>query len=175
MPTLGWYRFARQLWGEDRALAWAGESLANRPGPMGVLMRAVFYRAVLDHVGVDVSIGFGTCFSRTAARLGDRVYLGRHCSVGWVDIGDEARIADGVQLLSGSHHHAGDPDQLQLRRIRIGKQVWIGAGAVVMADIGDHARIAAGAVVVHPVPAGYTVAGSPARPVRRKSPPDPEL
>ena len=155
----------RRTWGESRALTWAAESMSRKCGPLGVLLRATFYRRVLVRVGIDVSIGFGTCFSKCGAELGDRVYIGRHCSVGWVHIGDDAHVADGAQLLSGSQHHAGNDTEIEVQRITIGSRTWIGANAVVMADVGESAIVGAGAVVTRPVAAHTTVAGVPARPI----------
>ena len=163
----------RRLWeriGPDRAMQWASESVAGRPGPLGVLYRAAFYENILAGVGEDVTIGLGTCFSRAEAVLGDRVYLGRYCSVGWAEIGDEVKVADGAQLLSGRRHHEPGCGTVKLEKITIGRGAWIGAGAIVMADVGEAARVGAGSVVVHPVPAGTTVAGIPARPIRNGQP-----
>ena len=55
--------------------------------------------------------------------------------------------------------------ELQELPIRIGKGVWIGANATVLAGvtIGDHAVVAAGAVVTKDVPARAIVGGVPAR------------
>jgi maltose O-acetyltransferase len=49
--------------------------------------------------------------------------------------------------------------------VRIGSDVWIGGGAIVLPGvaIGDGAVIGAGSVVTRDVPAGATVVGNPAR------------
>ena len=53
---------------------------------------------------------------------------------------------------------------------RIGNNVFIGAGAKIIGQItiGDHSRVGANAVVLDDVPAYATVAGIPARVVRRR-------
>ena len=53
--------------------------------------------------------------------------------------------------------------------VEIGKQVWIGASAVILpgVKIGDGAIVGAGSVVVQDVPAGAMVAGKPAELRRR--------
>ena len=47
--------------------------------------------------------------------------------------------------------------------LTIGKKCFIGAGAVVLADLGDHVTVGANAVVLHPVPDNCTAVGVPAR------------
>jgi len=168
MPTVLRHRLARRLLGAPRAMQWVSERVAHWPGTRGVLMRAAVYRRALDHLGRDVHIGYGTLLSKPQARLGDGAYLGRHGTVGWVDIGPHARIADGVQLLSGNQHHAGDDDHVALTPIAIGARAWIGANAVVMADVGHDAVVGAGAVVTRPVAPGQVVGGVPARPLPQR-------
>ena len=53
------------------------------------------------------------------------------------------------------------------RPITIGRDVWIGGGALILprVGVGDGAIIGAGSVVTRDVPAGVTVAGNPARPL----------
>ena len=50
--------------------------------------------------------------------------------------------------------------------MRIGSDVWIGGGAIILPGItiGDGAVIGAGSVVTRDIAAGQTVAGNPARP-----------
>ena len=64
--------------------------------------------------------------------------------------------------LGGSGKETGD------RHPKIRKGVVIGAGAAILGDIevGEHARVAAGSVVLKSVPAHATVAGVPAKVVR---------
>lgn len=103
--------------------------------------------------------------------LGAGVFLNFNCvilDVVEVVIGDMTQIAPGVQILTADHPR--DPavraQGLEFGRpIRIGKNVWIGAGALIMpgVTIGDDALIGAGSVVTRDVPAGATVMGNPAR------------
>ncbi|MEM9416363.1 MAG: DapH/DapD/GlmU-related protein [Planctomycetota bacterium] len=149
--------------GNDPALSAVSESVAKRTGPLGNYLRQAFYRRALSRTGRDIHYGFMTVFSKRAAELGDRVYLGRFCTVGWVTIGDDAKIADGVYLLSGGRHHTTPDADVTHEHITIGAGAWIGAGAVVMADVGEGAIVGAGAVVTRPVAPGAVVGGVPAK------------
>lgn len=73
-------------------------------------------------------------------------------------IGDNVSILQGVTL-GGTGKEDGD------RHPKIGDGVLIGAGASILGNIevGRCSRIAAGSVVLHPVPANTTVAGVPAK------------
>jgi virginiamycin A acetyltransferase len=64
--------------------------------------------------------------------------------------------------------------QISKGPIRIGNDVWIGAGAQVLSgvNIGDGAIIAAGAIVTRDVPAYAIVAGNPGRLVRYRFEPE---
>lgn len=164
------YWVLRACLGEDRALSLVSEAAGRRPGLLGLYTRQALYRSVLTSCGRDVHFGYQTLLSKADARIGERVYLGRFCTIGRVTIGDDVRIADGVQLLSGQHHHGSnargvDVQHVTQTRITIGSKAWIGANAVVMSDVGDGAIVGAGAVVTRPVASGQTVVGVPARPI----------
>ncbi len=169
-PTLIGYAACLVLLGKQRAFTLASERLAVRGGLLGVYAREAFYRYTTAGVGRDVCFGFMSVFSKPAVRLGQRVYVGRFCSVGLAEIHDDVMLADGVQVLSGRHQHGRTAQAgLALRentqryeKVTIGRGAWIGAGAVVMADVGEGAVVAAGAVVVKPVAAYARVGGVPA-------------
>ena len=155
----------------ERAITSSAESIARVPGLRGVYLRQAFYRYVLASCGTDVYLGWNSVFSMKEAKVGERAYIGRFCSIGFADIGDEAMLADGVTVLSGGREHdQADPDSSlhdqgqTLKQVVIGKGAWIGAGAIIMADVGDHAIVGAGAVVNRPIPSGVVAAGVPAKP-----------
>jgi acetyltransferase-like isoleucine patch superfamily enzyme len=74
-----------------------------------------------------------------------------------------------VQILSGGQQHQRDAqgrltdEGRKFVEVTIGEQCWIGASAVVLADVGDGSTVAAGAVVVKPVAPGTVAVGNPAR------------
>ncbi|MEZ6191488.1 MAG: hypothetical protein R3C45_09390 [Phycisphaerales bacterium] len=170
-PALIGYELASALMGKERAFSLASEKLAVRGGQLGIYARQAFYRHTTAGIGRDVCIGFMSVFSKPGVRIGNRVYIGRFCSVGWADIRDDVMLADGVQVLSGRHQHgtasvrgmAMRDNTQTFNKVTIGRGAWIGAGAVIMADVGEGALVAAGAVVVRPVPAYARVGGVPAK------------
>lgn len=109
-------------------------------------------------------------------KLGDGVFMNFGCvilDVVEVTIGAATAIGPGVQILTADHPR--DPVERRTgvesgRRIRIGENVWIGGGAIILpgVTIGDDAVIGAGAVVTRDVAKGATVVGNPARPVTPK-------
>jgi maltose O-acetyltransferase len=103
--------------------------------------------------------------------LGAGVFLNFNCvilDVVAVTIGDQTQIGPGVQILTADHPR--DPAQRAAglefgRPISIGRNVWIGGGALLLpgVTIGDDAVIGAGSVVTRDVPARAIAVGNPAR------------
>lgn len=173
LPIFLQYALASAILGKARAFSHASERLARIPGLLGIYTRQAFFRQAAGGVGSDVHFGYMSLLSKPEITIGQRVYIGRFCTLGHAKLGDDVMLADGVQILSGRHQHgsttaAGEPlrdNPQQFTQVTIGRGAWIGANAVVMADVGENAIVAAGAVVVKPVPAGAKVAGVPARPL----------
>ena len=106
--------------------------------------------------------------------LGEGAFLNFGCTildVVSVRIGAGTQVGPGVQILTADHPR--DPVQRDRmlefgRPVIIGRNVWIGGGALILPGItvGDNAIVGAGSVVTRDVRAGATVAGNPARLLR---------
>jgi serine O-acetyltransferase len=99
-----------------------------------------------------------------AATFGRGIFLDH--ATGLV-VGETAVVEDDVSLLQGvtlggTGKESGDRHP----KIRRGAMIGVGAKILGNIEVGEHARIAAGSVVLHAVPPGATVAGVPARVVR---------
>ena len=111
-------------------------------------------------------------------RIARRVWLGPYVVIyghGGVEIGEQTLVSMHCTILSSNH---GVPPLGTLIRdtadkllpTKVGRDVWIGANAVILGGvtIGDGAVVAAGAVVNRNVEAGAVVAGVPARFIRKR-------
>ena len=96
-----------------------------------------------------------------AARIGKGIFLDH--ATGLV-VGETAVIGDNVSILHGVTL-GGTGKEGSDRHPKIGNGVLIGAGAKILGNIhiGNCSRVAAGSVVLKPVPPKTTVAGVPAR------------
>lgn len=128
--------------------------------------------ALMAHVGRDVLIEAPFhCAYGVNISLGDRVYLNAGCTVldtAPVTFGANTMLGPNVQIYCADHHR--DPvlrsqGLERARPVRIGAQVWIGGGTILLpgVTIGDGAIVGAGSVVTRDVAAGARVAGNPAR------------
>jgi maltose O-acetyltransferase len=103
--------------------------------------------------------------------LGTGVFLNYNCvilDVVAVTIGDKTQIGPAVQILAADHPRDFATRDAGLefgQPIHIGRNVWIGGGALILpgVTVGDNAIIGAGSVVTRDVPPGKTVMGNPAR------------
>jgi acetyltransferase-like isoleucine patch superfamily enzyme len=134
-------------------------------------------------------------FHPDSFRMGERSYIaggaivrnghiemGAHCSInayavvaGRVTMGDGVRIASNASLYGFNHGYASVEQPIYRQPqtslgIRIGDDVWIGAGAVILdgVAVGSHTIIAAGAVVTKDVPDYAIAGGNPAKVIRSR-------
>ena len=121
---------------------------------------------------------------------GNNIYFGNNCEVNMnctflddnlIIIGDNAIIAPNVQIYTAFHptnagvrFGEGKEDgsfafcKTQTAPVRIGSNVWIGGGAIIMpgVTIGDNVVIGAGSVVTRDIPSDKIAYGNPCRVMR---------
>jgi acetyltransferase-like isoleucine patch superfamily enzyme len=178
----GWKKLRR---GARRLYTIAYAAIAGaKAGGDAIIMRG----AVLDREqGGTITIGRGTVIHRGAMLIphGGFIRLGFRCRVnpysvlyghGGLTIGDHVRIAAHCVLIPANHGIALDggliaEQPLTRRGIRIGNDVWLGAGVRVLdgAVIGNGCVVAAGAVVRGELEPYGIYAGVPAKLVRKRS------
>ena len=124
------------------------------------------------------------------ADYGCNIHFGDNCEVNMnctflddarIAIGDNALIAPNVQIYTAFHSTCASerlgrprPDgsfsfgKTFTAPVTIGRNVWIGGGAVILpgVTIGDDAVIGAGSVVTHDIPSGTIAYGNPCAAVR---------
>jgi len=101
------------------------------------------------------------------ACLGDRANA---YSLGEIEIGERAVIAQEAYLSTGSHDFSEPALPLVVAKITIGEDAFVGARAFVLpgVTIGTRAIVGACSVVTHDVPANVIAAGNPCRVLRTR-------
>jgi maltose O-acetyltransferase len=159
--------------GAEQAAAKAWMARYNAALALPTSERHALLRERLGHVGKDAVIRPPFfCDYGYNIHLGDGVFLNFNCvilDVVEVIIGDRTQIGPAVQIYAADHPRDAETRRSGLefgRPVRIGSDVWIGGGAILLpgVTIGDGAVIGAGSVVTRNVESGVTVAGNPARP-----------
>lgn len=144
--------------------------------------------------GAYTEIGQGSRIAHSA--FGDYSYCDRYADIANTTVGKFSNIASFVRVGATDHplqtatlHHflyrsndywddvEADADffaQRRSRRATIGHDTWIGHAAMIKPDVtvGHGAVVAAGAIVTKDVEPYQIVAGTPAKPIRRRQPPD---
>lgn len=131
-------------------------------------------------IGNGVFLGRGTILSCKDGdiELGDHVNIGFHSEIfsgSSVSVGSYGLFAAYTYLVGGGHafDEAGVPilrQERTSRGIRLAENVWLGAGAKVMdgVSIGRDVVVGAGAVVTADLPDRVVAAGIPARVIRQR-------
>ena len=126
-------------------------------------------------IGPECEIGSGTELNPWMGRItiANNVFIGPGCTIyghGGVDIGAHSLIAMHCSIVSSNHTVPAANQNIRdqpdiLLPTRIGRDVWLGAGVIVLGGvtIGDGCVVGAGAVVTHDLPPYSIAVGVPAR------------
>lgn len=152
-------------------------SVRNVPGFVGLGIRYVLLKRLTLECGEVIGLHPGTfILSPQNLKIGDHVSIHPMCYIdatGGITIGSNVSIAHSVTIMSTTHQYTDisspirDAPVLKMN-VRVSDDVWIGAGARILAgvEIGERVVIGAGAVVTKSIPAGSVAVGVPARVVR---------
>ncbi len=107
-------------------------------------------------------------------RLGHRVYANYHLTLvddTYITIGDDTMIGPNVTIATAEHPLTPSLRRQGLQRnrpVHIGRNCWIGAGAIILpgVTIGDDTVIGAGSVVTRDIPSRVVAVGNPCRVLR---------
>jgi len=129
--------------------------------------------------GCDLRAGVDLSPFGGSIRLGRHVFVGAYVVIyghGGVEIGDHSLISMHCCVVSSNHTIPGRDALIRnspdiLLPVKIGRDVWLGAGVTVLGGvtIGDGCVVGAGSVVTNDLPPYTIAAGIPARVVRERS------
>lgn len=120
----------------------------------------------------DFTILFGG--PKKPVTIGDDFFIGTHCYINGVaglTIGSRVTIAHGTMIFTDSGPNTSPLLQkrfpITASPVRIGDDVWIGAGCMILpgVTIGSRCVIGAGSMVKDNIPDDTIVAGTPAKPI----------
>lgn len=169
--TSAHYRYPAAVvyWLVGHHLPWS----ARPGGQVARRFRGLLARQMLDRCGTNVDVNRGAWFgSGKGVELGDRSGIGLDCLImGPVTIGDDVMMGPRCVILAQNHETSSVAEPMNAqgfqeeRRVVIGDDVWIGAGATILPGraIGSGSIVAAGSVVTRDVPPMAVVGGNPAR------------
>lgn len=150
---------------------------ANDIGWKGVIHSLFFQRILRINSAVPWPVHFTSWFGNpeNIQKKGVKPYLGLSpgCYIqatNGIIIGRNSRIGPGVKMISANHNIYDFDDHINEEPIRIGKDCWIGANAVILpgVNLADHTIVAAGAVVTDSFTQGdCMIGGVPARIIKK--------
>ena len=141
---------------------------------LGFLFRAKYYSNIFISAGKSMRINQGVILScpeniscGDCLRLNPQVYI---IGKGGVEFGDNVIVSAGAKILSSAlDFEKGCSQRKHIhKKVKIGSNVWIGAGAIILpgVTIGNNVICAAGSVVTKNLADNFIYAGVPAKPIR---------
>lgn len=119
-----------------------------------------------DRSQVEIAVENGLKLGENVHIMGECIIDPSHC---WpIEIGNNVTLAPRVHILA---HDASTKTELgytRIGKVRIGDNVFIGAGSIILpnVEIGNRVIVGAGSVVTHSIPENSVAVGNPARVVK---------
>jgi acetyltransferase-like isoleucine patch superfamily enzyme len=109
--------------------------------------------------------------------IGDHVFVNQGVVIAAresIEIGENTKIGDFSAILDSNYHDLDPTHPDKPRPVKIGKNVWLGNGVLVLpgVEIGDHTVVAARSVVKNSLPPRVLASGNPAQVVKQLEVPD---
>lgn len=151
----------------------------NKTSSLQYLKRGRMLKRMFAEIGKGCYIEppFYSNFGGKHIHFGDRVYCNFGCT--FVDdthiyVGDGCMFGPQVVVATAAHPLAPPLRERGLqynKPVRIGKNCWIGAGAIILPgiNIGDNSVIGAGSVVTKDIPSNVVAVGNPCRVIKEIS------
>ncbi|WDP90763.1 MAG: acyltransferase [Desulfobacter sp.] len=174
-PFFLFYLLQRVFFGPRKAFSAMMQTVSLFPGVTGEWFRRGVLKWITFNRLTDCCISFGTTFSDPRVSIGNGVYIGTRCDIGFAHIGQDCIIGSGVHIISGQKQHFFEATDVPIRdqggmfaKVTIGENSWIGNGALISADVGKGCVIGTGSVVVSSIKDFAVAAGNPARVIRTR-------
>ena len=157
-----------------RAVALSYKYNATDPSDRG--QQGAILKELLGSIGTNCMIENPFyCFYGYNTSIGNDVYFNFGVTIvdcGRVTIGDDSMFGPFTQIYTVEHPIDGTERLKKIeytKDVAIGKNVWIGGGAIIMSgvSIGDNAVIGAGSIVTKDIPPNTVAIGSPCKIVRK--------
>ncbi|MBR2589957.1 MAG: acyltransferase [Clostridia bacterium] len=118
---------------------------------------------IRGEIDTDTLIGMGLTVGKNFKRQEHCIIDQSHCWL--IEIGDNVVLAPRVHILAHDASMWNDTGYTKIAPVKIGNNVFIGAGSIILPGVtlGDNCVIGAGSVVTKSFPENSIVAGNPAR------------
>lgn len=156
----------------------------NATRPTEMKKREQLLKEMFAEIGEDcyIELPFHANFGGKHVHFGNRIYANFNLTL--VDdthiyVGDDTMFGPNVTVATAGHPILPllRPQYQYNMPVHIGKNCWIGAGAIILPGItiGDYSVIGAGSVVTKDIPLGVVAVGNPCRVLREISDSDREF